>query len=139
MGYTHYFRQHKILNENEWTSIYEAYQKILNEYSEIIEDSSSNINPEKYINFNGIEEDAHENFMITNYSCPSFNFCKTARKEYDIVVCLFLLYINENHSGILEISSDGDWDEWMSARQEYKRIFNKIPNCPWDSTEEEDE
>lgn len=42
------------------------------------------------IRFNGVEDDGHETFYLPKKK-RSFNFCKTARKPYDIAVAMVLL------------------------------------------------
>lgn len=75
-----------------------------------------------------------------------FNFCKTARKPYDLAVTLVLLAAHEVASGALDIGSDGDWDEnesygggWVVPRQVYKDLFDVTPTCPFEREEEEAE
>ena len=59
---------------------------------------------------------------------PSFAFCKTARKPYDLAVCLSLLRIKEIAPDAIELSSDGDWDiEWVNSRLVYKELFGNEP------------
>lgn len=76
------------------------------------DDNSPPIVSSKMIRFNGIGENGHETFWWENKA--GFNFCKTARKPYDLYVCAILLilrfYIN------LPISSDGD-EEWIEPIQ----------------------
>lgn len=57
----------------------------------------------------------HETFYV-NLSTPGteFDFCKTARKPYDFVVCTLLMSL-ANHLEGFEFSSDGDHDDWKPA------------------------
>ena len=59
-----------------------------------------------------------------------FDFCKTARKEYDISVCCALIIAKRYFGNIIKVSSDGiDEDGWGKAKQlcqkvlKYGRIF----------------
>ncbi|WP_276971435.1 hypothetical protein [Ferrimicrobium acidiphilum] len=83
----------------------------------------------RFIAFNGIGKDAHEPFsMPKDYdeSNDSLSvFCKTARKPYDLAVCLVLLRMAEIVPGFT-FESDGDPDsepEWLTAKQAYEEIF----------------
>ena len=54
----------------------------------------------------------------------AFDFCKTARKPYDVAVCLALLCFKKNFGNDFSYSSDGNKDDegWKMARN----IFNEI-------------
>jgi len=75
----------------------------------------------KLVNFNGINDDAHETFYV-KVNDSGFNFCKTARKPYDKVVtaCLILL---KHYFNFIEVSSDGDLDEWKYGIELFKSVF----------------
>ena len=65
--------------------------------------------------------------------------CKTAYKPYDMVVTAILIRATQllgreymEGNGCKEISSDGDWDEWVSGRRLVKRVFPEDEVlCPW--------
>ena len=54
----------------------------------------------------------------------AFDFCKTARKPYDVAVCLALLCFKKNFGNDFSYSSDGNKDDegWQMAHN----IFNEI-------------
>lgn len=89
------------------------------------------------IRFNGWRDEGHETFMVTRELSPDdsprdevFDFCKTNRKPYDLAVMLCLLVMADTKA--VRISSDGSWeDEWVPAREAYKKLFGKEPACPW--------
>lgn len=63
---------------------------------------------------------------------PDFAFCKTARKPYDLLVCSTLL-LYKHFWPEVQISSDGDFEDWESAIEHVKNvtglhidIFNNI-------------
>ncbi len=67
--------------------------------------------------FNGDEKRGldHETFHYEfNEETLDFDFCKTARKPYDMAVCLCLLSL-ANHIEGFEFTSDGDIDDWQPA------------------------
>jgi hypothetical protein len=87
--------------------------------------------------FNGDEElgNDYETFSINWKDTEAFGFCKTARKPYDLFVCLTLLSFTEHFpSDIFTLSSDGDAEEWQEAVDFYNKITDKeIPN-PFETT-----
>jgi hypothetical protein len=87
---------------------------------------------EELIRFNGQGEDGHETFLFEAHFQPSyrqevkpgklFDFCKTARKPYDLAVCAVLIVLKHHLGDQIEVSSDGDvsgteWspEEWEPA------------------------
>jgi len=60
---------------------------------------------DKKIAFNGVEDEGNESFVLTKRGFD-FEFCKTARKEYDAVVVEVLKAAREVNPDI-ELSSDG--------------------------------
>jgi hypothetical protein len=145
MGYTHYFPQSRSFKNDEWKTAKDGVKKIV-EYCQkqgIALQHEYNISKKpsitsKVIRFNGVgEELGHETFYISkaityqdwqDKTKPSFAFCKTARKPYDLAVCLSLLRIKEIAPDAIELSSDGDWDiEWVNSRLAYKELFGNEP------------
>jgi len=57
-----------------------------------------------------------------------FGFCKTARKPYDLVVCVSLLIMKEHLKEDFGFSSDGGVDDWGHALSLYNKLFNRKPN-----------
>ena len=75
--------------------------------------------------FNGLDEDSHETcYLALDNSDFEFDFCKTARKPYDVAVCLTLLCFKKFFEDDFEYSSDGDMNDegWALATE----IFEKI-------------
>jgi hypothetical protein len=78
--------------------------------------------------FNGDAETGtdHETFGIRWF--PSGGevkgFCKTARKPYDILVCVSLLAFKHafNDPAVFSFSSDGDNSDWEEAKDLFTRI-----------------
>lgn len=110
MGYTHYWRGHgKSFSDEQWAQVQEGYRKLreaLPEDVKIHDESKSG-----RIMFNGVGEEGHETFLL-ELKPKNFEFCKTARKPYDLLVCATLLLAEHHAPGVLEISSDGDREEW---------------------------
>ncbi|HWY35600.1 MAG TPA: hypothetical protein VNX68_13215 [Nitrosopumilaceae archaeon] len=88
------------------------------------------------IAFNGEESKGtdHETFIIERIPNDGnieekglvFNFCKTARKPYDLMVLISLLRL-KHHFPECEISSDGDSKDWAGGKKLYKKIFKEAP------------
>jgi hypothetical protein len=78
--------------------------------------------------FNGDEKTgmSHETFGIRWF--PSGGevkgFCKTARKPYDILVCVSLLAFKHafDNPDVFSFSSDGDNSDWKEAKDLFTRI-----------------
>lgn len=132
MGYTHYTRNLKH-TEAAWEKVCEFAGKVfqymeskgvvlLNDQHEDEEKVPPLVTSEQ-IRFNGMGRDSHETFIL-NRMGEDFEFCKTARKPYDLAVSAILIYSSSmSHDG--EISSDGivgtytdrEWyDAWMLTR-----------------------
>jgi hypothetical protein len=158
MGYTHYWYQHKDFTTEQWSNIQKDVLDIIVKYCDknhvaLTEEYDSPmlvcgptppIASKAMIRFNGWREEGHETFMLEkkmpmpripgrNYH---FNFCKTARKPYDIAVCLVLLICATHAPDVLSISSDGSWEEdWTEARKVYKQLFNRETDCIFQTEE----
>lgn len=126
MGYTHYFSSKRTLTENEWAELMnaavvigQAAEKMQVRYGGkdyLVElanghgDAASKpVIGEGVIEFNGVGPDLdHETFCIAQE--PFSEFCKTARKPYDIVVVAILAYAAAKYG--FEVGSDGDVLDW---------------------------
>jgi hypothetical protein len=115
MGYTIYFRHNKgVPTDEQWNRIRAYAEDLFEKHAEIVcaecdapEDPP--IVNHKEVWFNGKGEDSHETFVLQRYQKPDqFNFCKTARKPYNIVVAEILLGVRAIAPDWLTISSDGD-------------------------------
>lgn len=80
--------------------------------------------------FNGNQKEGmdHETFEIKWCDNDSKgNFCKTAEKPYDLLVCVALLAFNEAFatcSGVFSYSSDGDEKDWVEAKELFAKVTN---------------
>jgi hypothetical protein len=104
VGYTHYWKVKEMLEVSPKQR--ELIDEVLKEHADVLE-VETNTNRELVLN--GIEENSHETFAIEFGKKVEFEFCKTARKPYDIPVCKILLILR--YSKGFELSSDGDIDE----------------------------
>lgn len=132
MGYTHYWNlKTKPSNYDEgFMNVQLDIQKILRVKPNdiILRGGDGTGEPEfksEFICFNGNGEDNldHETFYFDGVT--DFSFCKTARKPYDLIVCLILISL-KNHIEGFDFSSDGDKDEWESIFEFYETHIGKV-------------
>ena len=107
MGYTHYYTQQRDLTDVEWNAAIGLIDDIIR-VSPVKVRFFAN---DDYLTLNGIDYDSHEDFCLTRVN-SGFNFCKTARKPYDLVVCAALILINQMAPDVFDISSDGSIHDW---------------------------
>jgi len=117
MGYTHYFGPMD-LTENQFEKIRMASVRVvelavvdlgLSLAIERDDDGPPELSKER-IRFNGVGDGGHETFILE----PRGNeFCKTARKPYDIVVIAILCLLH--HYGGTSVRSDGSPSEWADG------------------------
>lgn len=83
---------------------------------------------ESQVWFNGDEKTGmdHETFDMKWYPEGGIakDFCKTARKPYDILVCVSLLAFDHafDNSDVFNFSSDGGNEDWEEAKHLFTRI-----------------
>lgn len=137
MGYTHYFKQEKPVNDQQWKSFQKDAEIMLKEIQSmgiVLMSNDENdvlINNER-VNLNGDESCGldHETFYMDK-DYRRFNFCKTARKPYDLAVCSLLLLANEHMPEHHDIGSDGDFEDWKEAMELNAEILGygfKLPS-----------
>lgn len=94
---------------------------------------------DRYIIFNGTGGDdlGHETFYIDRESADEFgrnrpdipfgfDFCKTARKPYDLAVCAVLAVMHDRAPGGWRIGSDGDLSDWKPALDWAAKVLGRI-------------
>lgn len=137
MGYTHYFKQNKAVNDQQWDAFEKdakiALAYIQNEVGVVLMSNDSNgilINNER-VNLNGDEVNDldHETFYIEK-DYRDFNFCKTARKPYDLAVCSLLLLAHHHMPDHYDIGSDGGFEEWQKPMELNAFLFKYAYNLP---------
>ena len=69
--------------------------------------------------FNGNSKNGtdHETLGISSKDKNGWNFCKTQRKPYDLLVCAVLIASHDLLG--YEVTSDGDLDDWIPAMKFY--------------------
>jgi|TARA_R110000796_G_scaffold214842_1_gene330840 hypothetical protein len=135
MGYTHYWNIYeKEIPQNIWFDFAHDFVKVLPHFYKLLDnttDQKFRVDSESII-FNGIGEQGHETFTMNrknpmeksyNDKYEYFDFCKTARKEYDIAVCCALIVAKKHFGDIINISSDGNNEELEEANSLCKNIL----------------
>jgi len=126
MGYTHYWSGTPIFTPHASVDI----RKIIRASGVKIAGSLGTGLPLvdlKGVIFNGQVPDDYETFALgsSDGAAIDFDFCKTAHKPYDIVVCAILLRVIED-SPNFSVSSDGDWEnDWAPARALYATALGR--------------
>ena len=139
MGFTHYWRLRKG-EKKDLSGCLENIKKVLDKYKDLIQrewdDKKTPLINKNLIRFNGIGDNGYETFWFeyppkkeeSNKEGFEFNFCKTARKPYDIVVCECLLILKEYLNEDMKLSSDGmisvgsEDENWGKAIEEVEKI-----------------
>lgn len=67
-----------------------------------------------YTPFTGTEDMSHDTFFLESDVVTDFEFCKTARKPYDLFVQAVLILASHHNDGFT-FKSDGFIDEWDAA------------------------
>jgi hypothetical protein len=89
------------------------------------------------------EFDAHPNHQCFE-DCPGdvdphpergddpsvFDFCKTARKPYDLIVCGALIVAAKHASEYVKVSSDGEVSDWRPALKWVKSVLGQDYDIP---------
>lgn len=116
MGYTHCWNE-KHVGKERWRKFKGAVQEMIDRHNQELpidwEYDEADKPPQvddNCVRFNGRGDDGHETFMIERLGRGQFEFCKTARKPYDVyvVACLILLH---HYKPQFTWRSDGDTAE----------------------------
>ncbi|MCW4051197.1 MAG: hypothetical protein NWE89_15850 [Candidatus Bathyarchaeota archaeon] len=138
MGYTHYWSASRDFTDEEWKAIQTNARQILTHatdhygisVSEEYDINSTPIVNNREIRFNGFGDEGHETFLLMHRvpeppdyrrGEPDFNFCKTARKDYDMPVVAILIAARATAPDAFEWSSDG----WLSELAEGVKLANE--------------
>ena len=143
MGYTHYWnlrRNISLRNFKKLTNDMKTIEAYINKHKPKCETADCSIdevvtlhyangkgntvlyNDEEFC-FNGdgskgLDHESMHIFLGEN----EWSFCKTARKPYDLAVCLILLSL-KYHIRSTNVSSDGDTSDWKPAFEMWSKIF----------------
>ena len=125
MGYTHYFTP--VLDKKHFDTVVDDI-KVIEKATKLFDSSGETLGvdyrKESFaFNGNASKGEEHETFCLGVGG--EWDFCKTARKPYDVAVVVSLLCL-KYHSPTSDISSDGDSEDWMEGYQLFNVLFPKI-------------
>jgi len=129
MGYTHYWASLKEHDLDTWKLFIEDAKKVID--SSLIplqydyETACKPVITNDLIHFNGVGDEGHETFVIYRANEENYGFCKTARKDYDVIVCACLI-LYEFHFPSVHVKSDGDLSDngWTRAFNLIEKLFD---------------
>ena len=125
MGYTHYFGPMS-LTADQFLTVSNASKKVVEiatgemGVSLAYESDEQKRAPElsgDRIRFNGVGDEGHETFILEP---TGDEFCKTARKPYDIAVVAILCLLH--HYGGTSVRSDGSPSDWKDGLALAQRV-----------------
>ena len=144
MGYTHYWEFKDNIapkdfkdGENKFARAAELIRKAYNKVTEMgieIADGMGEGEPtisNKEVCFNGKGDESCETFGI-QANDGEWNFCKTARRTYDLLVCVSLLAFKEAFGDEFSYKSDGITKEAYENREnnKYWKQIGFVPEGP---------
>lgn len=142
MGYTHYFEHHAVLDKT-WKKITDDCTKLFKALPENTDSAGGyhkddnlqlsywdkkkedyigpctkigQIISDEEIAFNGYPNDlGHESCILEKGGSNGFQFCKTARKPYDLMVCACLIVYYYHSPETIDLASGGLAEDWKPA------------------------
>lgn len=146
MGYTHYW-SFTAPKRGETAKIEKAYQAAIKDCARIarayytvnggLSGYTAHTPVGKYggLKINGKGDDAHEEFSMREYfkenlEPDKFNFCKTARKPYDVVVTACLIVLANALPKNFRVDSDGNKGDFVAGLDLARRVTKKTLEIP---------
>lgn len=141
MGYTHYWSFNKYGNSQEREKKYQQAIKdcqkvtryIYNKMDVKLSGYTAHCKIGQYggLFINGKGDDSHEDFIMReHYNQNEGNFCKTARKPYDLAVTACLAIMKYRLGDNINVGSDGDSDEWSEGVEIAKKVLKRKIQVP---------
>jgi hypothetical protein len=160
MGYTHYWVHKRNFTVPQWQEIVSDLKTIV-DHARNVEgivladfNGDGGTSPQfgdDRIAFNGLGDDAHESFIVNRKVAPlkshqskdrrGWDFCKTERKPYDVVVTACLAYLSTvtrredpaTHEPIIgseafSVTSDGDGSNFLGGVDLVRAALPKVAN-----------
>ena len=140
MGYTHYYGFTKYANQKRINELFPTAVELFKDGLALLPKRLSRYGRRSYlvlcgwdgeakskpvinnneIRFNGKGDYAHETFLLDHNTRSEF--CKTARKPYDLAVCMCLLCFKEVFGDDFRYSSDGYCPEDDSVKEGREKL-----------------
>jgi hypothetical protein len=145
MGYTHYWRPKADIDAAVWERLTKATIGVLSIAKEmgvtiVGGHGEPDTQPEitdSLISLNGVP--CHESLYLERTprvrpggdpGYERFAFCKTARKEYDVVVTAILCLAEHFSDGFFRVSSDGDPPDWQAGLELANKVVSGVKLPP---------
>jgi hypothetical protein len=138
VGYTHYFERKNVLDPELFVDAMRDCKSVCQRIGVPLgawsgKEGEHPLFDAAQILFNGVGDDAHETFCVQRVRGESdvdadpddlaFDFCKTARKPYDLPVMCCLIILKEYLGDAIMVSSDGDTEDWQPALDKIAEVF----------------
>jgi hypothetical protein len=72
-----------------------------------------------------------ERYKDTDQENDIFSYCKTNHKPYDAVVTAVLIRAKVIYGQLVDVYSDGSWEDWQTGRDLYEKVFGEVAPCPF--------
>lgn len=132
MGYTHYWKIRGTIDPENWANIVDDAKKLVEKSPvKIVYEYDTTDAPQvndSAIHLNGQGDDGHETFCLMP-GMTDFEFCKTANKPYDLIVCA-ILAVAASHTNYIRVTSDGEPEDWAEAMVYASSILGRPIVCP---------
>lgn len=148
MGYTHYwtFKPNKVQTTEDLRKKFKRASSCVKSFVRFMDQNKSDVfkicggsgegkpiisDTEIWFNGNASQQLDHETFSMhwnrPNHQGRQDDFCKTARKPYDLIVCFTLLVFADMFPEAFEFSSDGGMNdaEWQRVVDLYESFTGK--------------
>lgn len=129
MGYTHYWN-HAEIDALAWSVLAKDVRRIVKASPVTLAGWHGTGNPvvdSKRIALNGsLASNEHCESFVLGKRATRFDFCKTGREPYDVIVCTILLRADWCLTDF-HFRSDGKWDDedWQPGRDLYASVFGE--------------
>lgn len=133
MGYTHYIRTDKARISKTAFKKITADVKLIESHLDTagiitlhdgLGEEKGVVYGDNYLAFNGKDDEGYETFYISiSDDEDTYNFCKTARKGYDIAVCMTMLSVARHSAKKVVLKTDGTNNDWADAVKRFNMLF----------------
>lgn len=138
MGYTHYWKNNIEVSDEIWKEFTDKLTQLIDasdihvceEYNTphlppvVVADNRVR---RSQVRLNGALEKGHETFFLAPW--PQQEFCKTARKPYDLIVTCALCLAADMFPDF-QVESDGTHDEWEPATAFARSVLGEYVGIP---------
>lgn len=133
MGYSNYWQRINSGSQSDYKRALIDCRKIISNNVEILADVLGQGSPvfDDQISINGIDQESHETFFLPAHfaDISDFEFCKTARKSYDIIVVALLAVLKYHMGESICVTSDGGRNDWNKGVALASKVLQTdIPN-----------